>query len=246
VIAGIEPLSTDHRRASGAFVLDIVDESIGSEGHTSPAAIGNEGFRCFVSETIAAFGESGFGASPSYATAIGSARAMLVFRRSPLVTSGDDPFPAPPEPAPASSAAGRVVTPWFNFSVTGDPPCIDGVFHWSERAVLRDQAILAGIAVDDAAAPTPLPRSEFERLADDFATGRSSDAPPELTWLFHQSPRNRRGRFSDVVVDQMHRLSTGAADRYARLAGILAARCIAGGGATISIADIRAARSVPE
>lgn len=242
-----------------ALTLDIVDASVGGNRYASVDAVADANYRAFINGVTNALAATGFSADWRFGGAAGrDSGSTLVFRRSPLVTSGDAPFPSPPAPPVARAETCRVATPWFTFNVVqGTATHINGVFHWNERQVLRDRAVLAGVAVSLDSAPKTISRGEFERLARLYAKreipgGRSAGSgppheaiPPEMLWLFRQAPQTTFVPFAEAAIAEMPKLGGSVASYYGRLAGALVRRCTAGG-ADLAIADIRVAlRTIP-
>lgn len=238
VIAALAALSGAETRADGSVTLDIIDASVGGDRYTSIGAVESKGYRSFISGVVDGFAASGAMVNRRFGAATAQdAGSTLIFRRTPLVTSGEARFPSPPPPPAAPAGACHVATPWFTFTVTqGAGRRIRGVFHWSERQILRDRAALVGVPVDVIPPAMPLPRSTFDRLAERYADElmrddrKAGDAgvPADLLWLFRTAPQATFGPFANSAEGQMETLAATAAPYYVRLAATLAQRCRAG------------------
>ena len=182
-------------------------------------------FRRFVELALAAL-EADF-SGPARLGGAGAAPALRIVR-IPLVAARPEDF-APPA---APSGEGCVVTsPWAELTVDGRRG-ISGVFYWSERQILLDQAVLAGVADGGRAPRRPLARAEFDRMVNAYADAnilRTTDAPPQLPpdlgWLLRTAPKSTLAPFEAMATRRLAQVLGERAPFYARLFRHLYAGC---------------------
>ena len=225
--------------------IRILDESVkpGTE-IVSADRIDDPSYRTFVSSIIGHL-SSQLAASGLCPDEKGEATTSeLYFVRRPLVTSGEEALsPLPSRDAWPTSGC-RIVSPWVEFAVERTPaPQIRGIFLWSERQMLHDQAVLAGARIVPAEPPAPLRRSTFERLAQDYADSEirrmpaspatvqplTDRIPPDLLWLFRHSWQSTRGPFSGAASGALRVAVERVAGSYTEIVLALIDRCFASG-----------------
>jgi hypothetical protein len=166
----------------------------------------------------------------------------LQFIRYPLATSGDEPLAPIPLLEPGPSADCWIGSPWLQFGMGRRPVSwVRGIFLWSERQLLQDQAVLTGSKAAPPSRLEPLTRSEFERLAQDYANSEilrlpvsaqpplEARIPPDVLWLFRHSWQSTRGPFSGSASGAMSAALKRGAPSYTALARALIDRCFAPG-----------------
>lgn len=196
------------------YSIHIVEEGRDEEPHTSLDDINDPLFKQYVEaasqHVLAKFPE----ASGGQAAADEHASVELWFVHRPLLgpaaTSAAVPLDNPPP-----AGAGHLDSPWVRLAVTPPPACsVRGVFIWSERQFLRDQAVMDGAEVSPSGPPSPIAGPEFAELVEDYtdsilraprdtraeALAEIADRiPPDLLWLFRQSWQSTRGPFGGMV-----------------------------------------------
>ncbi len=185
----------------------------------------------------------------------GGPEVRLTFVHRPLIaplTAVAEPGPAFLGPAFSGAADCRLDTPWLAVRARHTPRLsVQARLVWSERQILLDQALLAGMPPGQEAAPAPLPHDVFSRHVEDYvatvlgspATQAAQDAvagriPPDLLWLFRQSVQSTRAPFSTYAIAALERSMREAAPGYTALVERLLDRCLAPGATGGRYADI--------
>lgn len=167
-----------------------------------------------------------------------SRASELYFVHQPLVTSGDQSLTPAPTLTSSPASECRISSPWIDLSIDRlSAPRIQAVVRWSERQLLVDQAVLAGAQNASGTAPEPLTRSEFERLAQDYAISEilgapgvqtdslSKEIPADLLWLFRHSWQSTRGPFSGIALSSMDAALKRGGENYGKIVIALINRC---------------------
>lgn len=222
----------------------------------SPEEIGDAAFRTFV-ETVSSRVRlllARQGQCPQHSSDAG--RSEIRFVRVPLATSGDAPFPAPPTLERRAGETCRITSPWVDVAVDrGLALRVRAIVRFSERQLLHDQAVLAGMTSAPGGVLMPLSRGEFSRLAQDYANSeilrRPGTAAPQvderlpagLLWLFRHAGQSTLDPFEFEAEAAMRRIGQRGQAGYAALVAALIDDCL-GGGTSRSIAAIDDARGV--
>ncbi len=158
-------------------------------------------------------------------------RVSLVFRQIPLVTRGSGPFMAA-EPPPAPDAR-RLESPWATLTLDRSTCAVHGVFTWSERQFLLDQAMIADPTIRFGQDPPPLAESEFQGFLKDYVESVllapspeakqaaqqaiSARIPPDLLWLYRQTWQSTLAPFENAVGSDLAATIQRAAPGYTDL-----------------------------
>lgn len=134
-------------------------------------------------------------------------------------------------------------------------PRIAGTVFWNERQIFQDQAVLARMTSIPSAPKEALRRGDFERFArayEDTEIRRTpaererslsvADIPPDVLWLFRNSPQSTFGPFPEAVDGAKRSITKQASTFYADLLVEFVELCLKSPTNTLeysSILDIR-------
>jgi hypothetical protein len=214
---------------SNGYAIRIIDDSVSSEVR-SIETVNDPHFKLFVT-SMTNYISSRF---PSTGSCKGKSGEKpmhsLIFVRLPLVTSGNDPLAPPPNlDASLPNITHRLNSPWVKLAIRySDRKLIQGVFIWNERQFLGDQALLANPNLSLDSPLIPLSNHLFEKYATDYADSEilrspSGEAnitkriPPDVLWLFRNSPQTTFMPFSSAARSSMSTMSKRVAKNYINL-----------------------------
>lgn len=243
---------SDVHAASGRMpmspVISVIDEFSGKRlAGESLSTLSDPGFKEFVSEVSKQIwrmtGETAQRAKP----AEGKPEVTLLFIRRPLLASTAAPVSVPIEPDwPKSEMSCRLDSPWAKISLARTPKLkLHGVFIWSERQMLMDQAMLAGAKADPVSPAATLAEAVFDRYVQDYensvlqaATPQARETArvrvaerisPDVLWLLRHAWQGTLAPFSMEARYALDAAIARAAPHYTDLAVALSGRCLSAG-----------------
>ncbi|MDL2260083.1 hypothetical protein LJB99_04345 [Deltaproteobacteria bacterium OttesenSCG-928-K17] len=211
------------------------------------------------------FNRSSFSSFPAFATAVTEhLAAKLAQERICLnstesregsllqfVTSGVNVIPqtsVPPLEGRPSNGC-RLTSPWVDLVIERKPvPSVRGIVRYSERQLLVDQALLAGLQVPPGTT-APLNSIEFRRYADlEYAPSEilhepmekpvEERVPPDLLWLFRHSSQESEVSFTGLAIGSMRAAMSTGSEGYTKIVIKLIDRCLESEGEDIHYNNI--------
>jgi hypothetical protein len=159
----------------------------------------------------------------------------LFFVYRPLIAAGIAPFDLETK---KSSGNKYLDSPWVKITSSKSPtPHIQGVFVWSERQFLLDQALLSGARASPTKLLLPINEKTFGKFVQDYTDSVLLAASPEaqtaaqsriverlpvdILWLFRSAGQSTRGPFSGFVMSALKSTIENLTDKYINLTKIL-------------------------
>lgn len=164
-------------------------------------------------------------------------RSLLQFVNWPLVIGNKLLEPAPSLDARPSGGC-RISSPWVDLAFERRPvPWVRAVVRWNERQLLADQAVLAGVRNVPTGVAMPLAQSAYHGFAYPYADSEirrlpaaqpiEERTPPDLLWLFRQSPQSTLVPFGGTAHGTMNTAMERSAERYTQLVIAVIDHCFA-------------------
>jgi len=179
-------------------------------------------------------------------------RSLIQFAPRPI-NSERDPIPSVPPLSGRSSGGCRITSPWMELVIERKlVPSVRGIFIYSERQLLVDQALLAGAHNVPPGVAMPLTYEEFKRYADfEYAPSEihhqaaekpiEERVPPDLLWLFQRAGHDPRYDLSGLAGSSMRLAMRVCSKSYTQIVTSLIDRCFESDGEDIhydSILDL--------
>ena len=145
----------------------------------------------------------------------------------------------------------RITSPWMDLVIEREPvPLVRGIFRYSERQLLADQAVLAGAQGVPPGVAMPLAHEEFDRYADlEYASSEirklpakkpiEERVPPDLLWLFRRAWQNvDYTYFPGAAGSSMKKAMATGSESYTKIVIRLIDRCFESEGEDINYNSI--------
>ena len=174
---------------------------------------------------------------------------MIEFAHLYVSFEGEDHTQAAVRPLEArSSGVCRISSPWIDIAVEREPvPYVRAIVRYSDRQMIADQAVMAGVRNVPTGTAVPIHVSEMRVYRQVFLKSRpgmtttppppiEEIVPPDILWLFRNSHEVTRAPFG-VAVGMENAMAAGAKG-YTNIVTALIDQCLASDGADIQYNNV--------
>lgn len=238
----LEPLEAGADKAGFAEVVILDDATAPGTVFADPSDIQNQAFRRFVLAVLQTLKDRKIAYSLMTTRSAAEDATALRLVRIPIAASGDEIIAAPDTKGAENRFS--LQSPWADLVYDPQTHRLAGTIYWSERQILHDQALRAGMTDTLAAPRRSIPRSAFDAAAMAYADAMplapaparpAGDTPPELQWLFENVPQSTFEAFFISAHSNAQGLMVAAGDCYAGLVAGLIAHGLQGGFSAIRV-----------